>query len=290
MKDATTAQLSNGSWPLLQSLTLTKGWTIEALPSYSENVFRQFNGKWPLLESLTVALHKMDIAQVTALTEVDWPRLQTLCINPLTDAIPALMKGNWPELKDLFVGTALGDRELGHLSDLPWSKLQRLQLKFWQVTPSGIYSFIQAYLPKLQELSVLWHTEGDNCSAMLVPAKWPLLSKLELIGVDATHEGVRHLVKGQWSMLQSITFEPSNITDKDMPLLVQADWPNVRNLTLIGHFEHTEVLDVCMCKWPALQMLRLGVGTDQTHNVAMSTIARARWPSLDLQLIPYALW
>ena len=74
--------------------TLTKGWTIEALPSYSEIVFRQFNGKWPLLESLTVALHKMDIAQVTALTEVDWPRLQTLCINPLTDAIPTLMKGN----------------------------------------------------------------------------------------------------------------------------------------------------------------------------------------------------
>ena len=60
---------------------------------------------------------------------------------------------------------------------------------------------------------------------MLVPAKWPLLSKLELIGVDAKHEGVRHLVKGQWSMLQSITFEPSSITDKDMPLLVQADWP-----------------------------------------------------------------
>ena len=248
----------SGTWPLLQSLTLAKGWAYELLPSYSENVYSQFNGKWPVLEILTVALHKIDIAQATVLTEVSWPRLQTLCINPCDDAVPALMKGNWPDLKDLSLEIGLNDRELGHLSDLPWSTLQRLRLKFWQVTSSGIYSLIQAHLPKLQELSVWWHTEGDNCFAMLTLAKWPLLSKLELIGADATHEGIRHLVTGQCSM-------PANITDQDMPLLVQADWPNVQNLTLIGHFEHMEVLDVCMRKWPALQTLRLGFGPDQTH-------------------------
>lgn len=225
----------------------------------------------------------MGIAQAlaTALTEISWPRLQTLCINPCDDAVPALMTGNWPELKDLSLESGLNDRELGHLSDLPWSTLQRLRLKFRQVTSSGIYSLIHAHLPKLQELSVWWHTEGDNCFAMLTLAKWPLLSKLELIGADATHEGIRHLVTGQ-------CFMPANITDQDMSLLVQADWPNVQNLTLMGHFEHMEVLDVCMRKWPALQTLRLGVGRDQTHIVAMSSIARARWPSLDLQLIANA--
>ncbi len=288
MKDAAAAQLSNGTWPLLQSLTLARGWTFDLLPSCSENVFRQFKDKWPLLESLTVASHKMDIAQATALTEIDWPLLQTLCMNPFEDAIPALMKGNWPELKDLSIGNGLGDRGLGYLSNLPWSTLQRLQLKLCQVTPSGIYSLIQAQLPKLQELSVLWHTEGDDCFAMLAQAKWPLLSKLELKGVDASHEGIRQLVTGQWPMLQTVVFKRFDITDEDMPLLVQADWPNVQNLTMIGHFEHMEVLAICMRKWPALQALKLGVGTDQTHNVAMSTIARARWPSLDLQLIPDA--
>ncbi len=159
--------------------------------------------------------------------------------------------------------------------------LQRLQLTFGQVNPSGMYSLIQAHLPKLQELSfvyIIWYTEGEDsgedCFAMLAQAKWPLLSKLELIGVDASHEGIRHLVTGQWPMLQTITFEPFDIVDTDMPLLVQADWPNVRNLTLVGHFEHMEVLDICMRKWPALQTLRLGVGTDQTHHDAMSTMSQ----------------
>jgi len=80
-----------------------------------------------------------------------------------------------------------------------------------------------------------------------------------------------------------------DITDEHMPLLVQAAWPSVQNLTLVGHFEDMETLSMCMRKWPALQTLTLGVGTDQAHNVAMSTIARARWPSLDPQLIPAIL-
>ncbi len=76
-----------------------------------------------------------------------------------------------------------------------------------------------------------------------------------------------------------------DITDEDMPLLVQADWPNVQHLPLIGHFQHMEVLGMCMRKWPALQTLEIGVRTDGINNAKMSTIARARWPSLDLQLI-----
>ena len=244
-----------------------------------------------MLESLTVALHKMDIVQVTALTEIDWPHLQTLCIEPFDRAIPALMKGNWPMLKDLCIGDILSDGGLECLSDLPWSTLQSLQLNYGQVTPSGMSSLIQADLPQLQELSfvyAIWPLEGEDCFAVLAQAKWPLLSKLELIGVDVSHEGIRHLVTGQWPMLQTITLEPCDITDRDMPLFVQADWPNVQSLTVVGRFEHMEVLNMCMRKWPALQMLRLGVVFDHTNNVAMSTIARARWPSLDLQLIPDA--
>ncbi len=41
-----------------------------------------------------------------------------------------------------------------------------------------------------------------------------------------------------------------------------------------------------MDKWPALQTLELGVATHQTTNSLMSIKARARWPSLDLQLTP----
>jgi len=293
MKAASAAQLSNGAWPLLQSLTLARGRTFNDLSSCSEHVFRQFKGKWPLLESLTVSMHRLDIAQVTALTEIDWPLLQTLCIEPFYDAVPALIKGNWPELKDLSMGYGLDKRGLGCLSNLPWSTLQRLQLKLCRVSPCGIHSLIQAHLPRLQELSfvyIIWNTEGEDsgedCFAMLAQGKWPLLSKLELKSMSASHEGIRHLATGQWPKLQTVILKRFNITDADMPLLVQANWPNVQNLTLVGHFEHMEVLNMCMRKWPALQMLRLRVGIDQTHKVAMSTIARARWPSLDLQLIP----
>ena len=179
----------------------------------------------------------MDIAQVTALIEIDWPLLQTLCIEPEDDAIPVLMNGNWPELKDLSIGNGLGNAGFEHLSRLPWSTLHRLQLTFGQATPSGMYSLIHAHLPQLQELSfvcVIWYTEGEgenrgeDCFAMLAQANWPLLSKLELIGVDASHEGTRQLVTGQWPMLQTITLDPFDITDRDMPLFVQAHWPNVQ--------------------------------------------------------------
>jgi hypothetical protein len=285
MKAATAAQLSNGAWPLLQSLTLARGRNFSDLSTCSADVFRQFKGKWPLLKSLTVSMHRMDTVEVTALTETDWPLLRTLCIEPLDDAIPALMKGNWPELKNLSVGNEMTGG-LEYLADLPWSTLQRLRVSFAQVTPSGMYSLIQAHLPRLQELcfvNTIWYTEGKDL-AILGQAQWPLLRKLELIGVSASLEGIRHLVTGQWPMLHTVIFESSDITDKHIPLLVQAHWPNVQNLTLAGYFEHMEGLDMCMCKWPALQTLKLGMVTDQT-NVWMSNMARDRWPSLDLQLI-----
>ncbi len=286
MKAATAAQLSNGAWPLLQSLTLARGRTFVDLSTCSADVFRQFKGKWPLLRSLTVSMHRMDIAEVTALTEIDWPLLQTLCIEPLDDAIPALMKGNWPELKNLSVGNEMTGG-LEYLAYLPWSTLQRFRVQFSQVTPSGMYSLIQAHLPQLQELcfvNSVWYTEGKDL-AILAQAQWPLLRKLELIGVSASFEGIRHLVTGQWPMLHTVTFDSSNITDKHMPLFVQAHWPNVQNLTLVGYFEHMEVLDICMRKWPALRTLKLGMDTGPTNNVWMSNMARDRWPSLDLQLI-----
>ena len=291
MTAAAAAQLSIGAWPLLQSLTLARGRTFNDLSSCSAHVFQQFKGKWPLLQSLTVSMHRMDIAQVTALTGIDWPRLQILCVDPVDDAIPALMKGNWPELKDLSIGSVMSDGGLEYSSDLPWSTLQRLQFKYGRITSSGMYCLIQAHLPQLQELSFrysVWCTEGEDSFAMLAKAQWPLLSKLELIGVDASLEGIRHLVTGQWPMLHTVTFEPSDITDEHMPFLVQAAWPSVMNLTLVGRFQNIKALNMCMRKWPALQTLRLGVGSDQTKNVAMSTIARARWPLLDLQLIPLA--
>ena len=168
MKAATAAQLSNGAWPLLQSLTLARGRNFSDLSTCSADVFRQFKGKWPLLKSLTVSMHRMDTVEVTALTETDWPLLRTLCIEPLDDAIPALMKGNWPELKNLSVGNEMTGG-LEYLADLPWSTLQRLRVSFAQVTPSGMYSLIQAHLPRLQELcfvNTIWYTEGKDLAIL----------------------------------------------------------------------------------------------------------------------------
>ncbi len=292
MTAASHAQLSKGAWPLLQNLTLASGRTFNDRSSCSEHVFRQFKGKWPLLESLTVSEHRLDVAQVTALTDIDWPLLQIFCIEPFHDAIPALMKGNWPELKHLSIGHGLDYRGLRCWSNLPWSTLQRLQLTFCQVSPNSIHSLVQAHLPQLQEFSfvyVFWKSEGEDsedCFAMLAQAKWPLLSKLELTSMSASHEGIRHLVTGQWPKLQTVILKHFDITDEDLPLLVQADWSNVQHLILIGPFQHMEVLYMFMDKWPALQTLELGVATHQTTNALMSILARARWRSLDLQLIP----
>lgn len=78
---------------------------------------------------------------MTALTEIDWLLLQTLCINPIDVAIPALMKGNWPELKDLSIGSAVSDG-LEWLADFSGSTLQRLQLNFGTISPSDMYCLI----------------------------------------------------------------------------------------------------------------------------------------------------
>ena len=113
-----TAKLSCGAWPLLKSLTLAKRCT----ECCDENVFRQFKGKWPLLESLAISHSKIDIAQVKALTEIEWPRLKTLSIEPNDDATQALMQGNWPQLRDLSLGgSGLSDNGLQHLSICTWS-------------------------------------------------------------------------------------------------------------------------------------------------------------------------
>ena len=79
-------------------------------------------------------------------------------------------------------------------------------------------------------------------------------------------------------MLQTVTLEDSDITDRDVPLFVQAHWPNVQNLTLVGHgyLEHTEVLDICMHKWPAMQTLKLRIDTDQANKWGCPI-----WPETD---------
>ena len=102
------ARLNKKKRPMF-NVTNASNYTYDTLFDPRENVFPQFQGKWPLLESLTVTLYRMDIAQVTALAEIDWPRLQTLCIELEDNAIPALMMGNWPQLKDLSIGKGLGN-------------------------------------------------------------------------------------------------------------------------------------------------------------------------------------
>ena len=285
-----TAKLSCGAWPLLKSLTLAKRCT----ECCDENVFRQFKGKWPLLESLIISHSKVDIAQVKALTEIEWPHLKTLSIEPNDDAIQALMQGNWPQLRDLSLGgSGLSDNGLQQISICTWSTLERLQLFLCEVSAMTMRGIVEAYLPVLKELSLmnvalllLERFNGDLFTA-LAQGRWPLLSRLELATVNGSPGCVETLASANWPCLQTVILKVLDIallefliTDADVPALVAAPWPSIKHLTMVGLFEDTQVLTFCMSKWPLLESLT--VHTTEKVFASLLDSVRSNWPMLKL--------
>ena len=289
MESWETAKLSCGAWPLLKSLKLARGRLSR--PSWDENVFRQFKGKWPLLESLRIVYNKVDIAQVKALTEIEWPRLKTLSIEPDNDAMQVLMQGNWPQLRDLSLASGYG---LQHLSTCRWSTLERLQLLYFGMSPMTMRSMVEAQLPLLKELSLVNAAYDDAESHVewftaLAQGRWPLLSTLELRMVQGGPGCVETLASANWPCLQTVILAECGITDADVPALVAAAWPSVKNLSMSGYlescFKNTQMLTLCMNKWPLLESLTVGAGEDVIANLSDS--ARSNWPMLKVHEYEY---
>ncbi|KAL3155371.1 hypothetical protein ABBQ38_010932 [Trebouxia sp. C0009 RCD-2024] len=284
-------ELSNGSWPLLTSLSINKpnNWTYpRELPAKpDEHIFDGFKGKWPLLECLAITLGKLNTTHITALVHTEWTSLKTLKIEPLENSLPDLMRAHWPQLKDLSLGVGLSGGALEPLSACPWSTLERLELVRCHLDVRSMASLIQADLPQLKQLLLcqvsVAHTEV--CFSQLAQGRWPLLAvlKLELIGnrstgllCDALPQGcelthfmdhahgleqpndILALTLGKWPCLQSLTFDNFPIWDEDVLVLVQAAWPELMSLTMIGCFESPNVITLCMSRWPELQSLCLG--------------------------------
>ena len=282
-----TAKLSCGAWPLLKSLTLARGQHLRS--SCDENVFRQFKGKWPLLESLIVVFNKVDTAQVKALTEIDWPHLKTLSIEPDDGATQALMQGNWPQLRDLSLRNGRSNiwvfNDFQHLARCKWSTLERLRLVRFNMSPLTIGSIVEAHLPLLKELSLVNVMGHDAINigwwfTMLAQGRWPLLATLELAYVDGGPGCVETLASANWPCLQTVILKIFDMTDADVPALVAAAWPSVKNLTMSGPFENTKVLILCMNKWPLLESLTVGASKEVFAHLLDS--ARSNSPMLKL--------
>lgn len=272
-------ELSNGAWPLLTSLSLNKPYrpSLSNLPAepVGEHIFEGFKGKWPLLERLAITLGKLNTAHITALVEMEWTSLKTLKIEPLDRALPALMRGNWPQLTDLTLGVDLADGGLEPLSACPWSSLERLELVRCKLDTRGMAGLIQADLPQLKELSLdqVALADAGACFFQLTCGRWPLLAvlKLYLHGrqcMDNDADQVRRfgdiltLTSGKWPYLQSLTFDNLPIWDEDVPVLVQAACPELTSLTMLGCFDSEDAISLCMQRWPKLQSLTLGTFCD----------------------------
>ncbi len=266
-----TAQLSSGAWPHLRSLTLARGrplmWTC------NENVFREFKGKWPLLESLIIVFNKVDIAQVKALTEIEWPNLKTLCVEPDSDAIQALMQGKWPQLRDLSLGNGLSDDGLQHFSECRRSTLERLQLLHCEMTTRTMGCIVEAQFSLLGELSLVnvavQYEDRAGWFTLLAQGRWPLLSTLELEIVDGFSGCVEILASANWTCLQTVILDLCDISAADETAVVEAAWSNIKHLTMAGCFENVQVLRrLYMRKWPLLEYLTLGASPEYFSNIS----------------------
>ena len=268
-----TAQLSKGAWPELQRLYLGH---------VNSDTFDPFSGKWPSLEASSAGCTTNAVA---ALVAIEWPLLRTLAValqRNDNDAMPQLMKGQWPQLRNLSINGLCGDN-LNHLRNCPWRSLERLQLSDCRIPRHGRDCLVKAYLPNLQELSLVGVgppiQTPFSCCALLADSNWPLLSKLELIRIPTTRSLV---AAGNWSHLQSLVLHHVRFFAEDSPILMKAHWPALRSLTLIGCFETSTVLDSCMQKWSALESLTVRVSTDRVSAVILGK-ASSQWPSLHVR-------
>ena len=154
------------------------------------------------------------------------------------------------------------------------------------MTAIGTTCLIQAYLPNLQELSLINFTDVRNvclCFAKLAQGKWPLLSKLELhCCVNTTQDCIRVLATGKWPRLRTLIFDNADFFYEDITGLTEAYWPALRSLTLVGWFENTVVLQSCMQKWPALESLTV-CASSPTVSAAILEQASNQWPSLQVR-------
>ena len=136
---------------------------------------------------------------------------------------------------------------------------------------------------------------------MLALGKWPQLAELrfELIDERSSDSGchlerhgfvnanrrsdddIRALTSGSWPHLQTLAFDNFPIIDTDIPALLQASWPELTSLIMLGIFEATESITLCMQGWPQLKSLTLGA-PDMGCVQALTLFAESTYPILDI--------
>ena len=280
-------ELSAGDARELQCFTLFHPrWKVTA------GVIQALSGKWPSLQTFCSVNCVLGPAALSELTVTEWPLLRTFHLSPLDVAMPDLVDGHWPQLRDLSIGLDMYEDGPTLSLDFPWSTLERLQLSLSQICAPRMDSLVQAYLPNLQELSLveipgyssLTNKEKCLCFEVLAQGKWPLLGTLELRNVDMTQECIRLLGTGNWLRLQRVVFDNLDISDKDVSSVVKACWPALRSLTVVGFncFKSTTFLDLWMQKWPNLQCLTVCVAS---NGVAAAILEKRNnlWPGLRVQ-------
>ena len=151
------------------------------------------------------------------------------------------------------------------------------------------------------------HTEF--CFSQLPRGRWPLLTVLHLDRIDDRSRGllcdplpqgmswgrmhfndlyagrvrqnkdVVALTLGKWPCLQSLTLDNFPVFAQDVTALVQAAWPELTSLTMLGCFQKTETITLCMQRWPGLRSLTLGSLVRKTHYLAK--YAQSAYPTLN---------
>jgi len=289
MSKAAVRQLSKGPWPVLTRPSFPV--RLKRSGRHTRpNIISDLRGKFPLLKSLTICEHRLDKDEVKAMAAIDWPSLRTLSIKPSNDAMPELMKGNWPLLSHLSI-EGLSDEGIQHMSSSPWCALQVLQLTNCIMGADAAMCLARAHLPDLKHLSLYKVSLLDGSEAFYElgsGGKWQALTTLELVlHVVSDVPFMDALTLGDWPALQNFTLTGRTLGNRDAIMFTQAKWPALKRITLDIMDAH-HVLTQCMQKWPDLEVLcltaRLPPSLKEVMVKLFTNLALSEWPHLQLEI------
>lgn len=178
---------------------------------------------WTCVTSLRSRLQVLDMSRSL---EFEWTEFDD-------EKILQLMKGQCLQLRDLSI-SGLSEYGMKYLRGCPWKSLKRLQLSNCEISSDETDCLAQAYLPNLQELSVVnlkspYYKSFPAC-ALHANGNWPMLEKLELCEARTTPGHFRVVAAGNWPnlhtlILTDVIFDCEAVPGQGIDILASGNWP-----------------------------------------------------------------
>ena len=249
------AILSQGQWPFLTRLTMTRDLLIDDADSndclhfvdaawrllehldLTGNILHLDNWvrlatDWPHLKTLNLTWYGADSAKLASLAQNKWLQLENLDLsmqNLDVECVKYLSVAHWPHLKNLSLNTcALNDDSIPFLAMGAWPALERLDLQQnFELTNKSVEDLITASWPNMQYLRL------GTVSTQRLFQKWPGLKNWHFQGRMPLGV-VQEVALAGMSHLRDVCLPQCRLDSKALKLMSQAHWPALESCRCIS--------------------------------------------------------